>query len=209
MSLLSVYFRQSKMIHLVKFFKENSRLTSYHGNHLISWRNGATSSICGISSPVRQSQNPASFVFFQLPCDKRELSVVSWVRRIQRNVKRRHTVRWCLMKTFGHCRTLVSGQAVDTCCQELNGTPPSSRDIRSEGQLHQYSLLTSLLDPWSTSCLLCTLAIRVKVLGRAAYVTFSERQTMARETGCETSSTVCSLVWSQWQWASAGLLGSS
>lgn len=39
----------------------------------------------------------------------------------------------CLMKTFVCFRTLVSGQAVDTCCQELNGTPPSSWDMRSGG----------------------------------------------------------------------------
>lgn len=116
-----------------------------------------------------------------------------------------HTVRWCLMKTFGHCWTLVSGQAVDTCCQELNGTPPSSRDRRSEGQLHQYSPLTSLLDPWKTLCLLCTLAIRVKVLSSPAYIMFTGRQTTARETGSETSSTDCSLDCSQWWWASAGL----
>lgn len=58
--------------------------------------------------------------------------------RFKRHLNRRlrvpgHTIRRCLMKTFGHCRTLVSGQAVDTCCQELNGTPPSSRDLRSGG----------------------------------------------------------------------------
>lgn len=82
------------------------------------------------------------------------------------------------MKTFGNCETLVSGQAVDTCCWELNGTPPFSRDTRSEGQLHQYSLLTSLLDPWSISSLLCTLAIRHSVAGQAtaASVTFIQRQ---------------------------------
>lgn len=115
-----------------------------------------------------------------------------------------HTVRWCLMKTFGHCWTLVSGQAVDTCCQELNGTPPCSRDRRSEGQLHQYSLLTSPLDPWRTLSL-CTLAIRVKVLSSPAYIMCTGRQTMARETGSETSSTDCSLDGSQWRWATAGL----
>lgn len=39
----------------------------------------------------------------------------------------------CSMRTFGHCRTLISGQSVDTCCQDLNGTLPSSRDVRSGG----------------------------------------------------------------------------
>lgn len=67
---------------------------------------------------------------------------------------------------------------MDTCCWELNGTPPFSRDMRSEGQLHQYSLLTSLLDPWSISSLLCTSAIRHSVAGQAtaASVTFIQRQ---------------------------------
>lgn len=35
--------------------------------HLISWRNSATSSKCGISSLIHQSQMPAIFVIFQLP----------------------------------------------------------------------------------------------------------------------------------------------
>lgn len=39
------------------------------------------------------------------------------------------------------------------------------------GQLHQYSLLTWLFDLWSTSSLLCALALRATGLGRAAYVT--------------------------------------
>lgn len=65
---------------------------------------------------------------------------------------------------------------MDTCCWELNGTPPFSRDMRSEGQLHQYSLLTSLLDPWSISSLLCTLAIRHSVAGQAAAASVTFRQ---------------------------------
>lgn len=152
---------------------------------------------------LSSSSKSKCFVFFQSPshfffCKNHNHS------HVHRNVKEKrrllapaHTVKWCLMKTFGHCWTLVSGQAVDTCCQELNGTPPSSRDRRSEGQLHQYSLLTLLLDPWRTLCLLCTLAIRVKVLSSPAYIMFTGRQMMARETGSETSSTDCSLDGSQ------------
>ncbi|KAI4814216.1 hypothetical protein KUCAC02_003419, partial [Chaenocephalus aceratus] len=48
-------------------------------------------------------------------------------------VQRRLTIWGSLTKTFGHCRTLLLGQAVDTCCQELNGTRPSSRDMRATG----------------------------------------------------------------------------
>lgn len=195
MPLHSVYFQQSKMIHLVNFWKEIQGWLLL-AIVAISWRNGATSSNSGISSPVCQSQKSASFVFLPSCCSvkiaaKRELSVVSWDSL-------------CLMKTFGHCRTLVLGQPVDTWCQELNGTPPSSGETRSEGRLHQYSLLTSLLDLWSTSCLFSTLAVSVKVLGRATYVTGRQR-----ETGRETFSAVRSLVWSQRQWASVGLFEAS
>lgn len=39
------------------------------------------------------------------------MSCPEW-SRLQRNIESGRTVRRCLMKTFGHGRTLVSGQAV-------------------------------------------------------------------------------------------------
>ncbi len=114
-------------------FSENSRLSfpDHCGNPVISWRNGATASKCGISSPVHQSQTPAIFVFFQLPSlfcvkipvftlfQRRKVlneSFMSWPEWVVLRgtwAGDTHTVRRCLMKTFGHCRTLVSGQTVD------------------------------------------------------------------------------------------------
>lgn len=160
MSALNVDLRKDKMIHIVKkslWEKTGLTFAECCDNHLISWRDGATSSNCGISSLLHQSQKPAIFVFFQLPSlfshptvyflqeekgAKWELHAI--VLRGVRDVRNADTwiggspvleriVRRCLMKTFGHCRTLVSGQCVDTCCQELNGTTPSSRDMRSGG----------------------------------------------------------------------------
>lgn len=61
--------------------------------------------------------------------------------------------------TFGHLRTLVSGQTVDTRCQELNSTHPP---LETEGQ-RSVGLLTFLFDLWSSSCLLCTFGCRLHV----------------------------------------------
>lgn len=52
--------------------------------------------------------------------------------------------------------------------------PPLLWRHQVRGQLHQYSLLTSLLDPWRTSWLCFTLL--AKVQNTTVYVTFTERQ---------------------------------
>lgn len=51
---------------------------------------------------------------------------------VHSNVRRDELSR-CVVVTFGHCKTLVSGHALDTCCQEQNDTHCSSEDIRSGG----------------------------------------------------------------------------
>lgn len=144
MSVMSVDFRKSKMIHLVRVFKKRQGWLFLTFPEVI-----ATSSNCGISTLVRQSQkhfcflsaalsllckNHKVFTLFQRRKVIKEsrMSCPEWTVNGRLRVPGR-IVRRCAMKTFGHCRTLVSGQAVDTCCQELNGIPPSSRDIRSGG----------------------------------------------------------------------------
>lgn len=119
----------------------------------MSWRNGATSSNCGISSPLSSKSKASHFCFLSAAlsflCKNHKVFTLFQRRKVLNESCKscpewaalRGTwmgdsscaVRRCLMKTFGHCRTLVSGQAVDTCCQELNGTPPSSRDMGSGG----------------------------------------------------------------------------
>lgn len=66
------------------------------------------------------------------------------------------------------------------------------REVR--GQLHQYSLLTSLLDPWRTASLLCTLAIRATRLKElcVSQVSFTEREIDDQSRASQTSSMVCS-----------------
>lgn len=141
------------MIHLIKSFKEKKRLTfpEYHGNHLISWKYDATSSDCGISSLVRQSHLSAALPFL---CKRVFTSLhrgtglnwtACWVE--SGSEEPGSPRRRCPMKTFDRCRTLVSGQAVDTRCQELNGTQPSSRDIRSGGSYINTASWPPLLTP--------------------------------------------------------------
>ena len=171
--------KRAKMIYFGKP-KKKARLSSpdCHGNNLKSWWNVTASSHGAIFSGSSKSR-AFCFSLFPVPitscllCCRGERCQTRWCVMPCGSLNKRldmHCER-CLMKTFDHRGTLVSGQPVDACCQEVNGIPPSSRDTRSGGS---YINIASWPPPWPLEHLmspLCVFAIRATWLQRAVYVT--------------------------------------